>query len=231
MLLEDVIKELEEKRFKRYFLEVKPEHFKDTLQQIGNAVVSSGIFKISKHNKQVYNDISVYYIGHISYNRKKYKVKINKDEEPCIFNCSLGKGILLSGNYGSGKSDCMTIFNQISRVYGLGLHATVINCKTLENDFKAVGYEYLFRFKKGVWLLEDLGLEELQTKHFGTNDNIIESVINMLYDNWRSTQTPVFITTNLNGLGVYERYGKRLADRIFEMCNVYFLAGENLRNK
>lgn len=231
--LDDIIKDINAKQFKRKYLEITAERFKSDLVAIGNAIVESGVFKIGKHNTSTYNMLSKYYAGAADFENNKYKVKVkeNDKEDVLTYDCSFKKGICLSGNFGSGKSDCMAIYNNISKLYGIGLLAKKVNCKTLEVDFKALGYEYLFRFKKDVWLLEDLGLEELQTKHFGTNDNIIEAVINMLYDNWRDTGTPVFITTNLNGAEIYERYGKRLAERIFEMCNVFFLHGENLRRK
>lgn len=229
--LDDIIKDINNKQFKRNYLSIDPVEFKNNLEAIGNAVVESGVFKIGKHNKTTYNMLVKYYVGSADFENKTYTLTVLEDgqEKKLTFNHSYKKGVCLCGNFGSGKSDCMTIFNYVSKRYGIGLHSNKINCKTLEVDFKAFGYEYLMRFKKGVWLLEDLGLEELQTKHFGTNDNIIEAVINMLYDNWRDTGTPVFITTNLNAKAMYERYGKRLAERIFEMCNFLTLAGENLR--
>ena len=81
-------------------------------------------------------------------------------------------------------------------------------------------------------ILDDLGLEE-DVKHYGNGLDPVAYVIQRIYDiNQTNPDNPikVFLTTNLGKTELIEKYGIRVVERIWEMCDRIQLDDTNLRN-
>lgn len=76
-----------------------------------------------------------------------------------------------------------------------------------------------------VLIIDDLGVEPVEVKNYGTTITPIIDVINDRYANMRCT----IITTNLDEEGIVARYGDRTEDRLKEMCDRIAFEGESYR--
>lgn len=76
-----------------------------------------------------------------------------------------------------------------------------------------------------------LGLDEVgrepKVKHYGTEMDVIQYILQMRYDNRRSCTT--FVTTNLFPEEIHLKYGEYIADRVNEMFNVVEIGGKSRR--
>lgn len=79
--------------------------------------------------------------------------------------------------------------------------------------------------RASVLIIDDIGIEPVEVKRFGTATTPLVDVINERYANQRCT----IITTNLDDDSVIERYGDRTEDRLREMCNKIAFSGESYR--
>lgn len=79
--------------------------------------------------------------------------------------------------------------------------------------------------RAAVLIIDDIGIEPVEVKRYGTAITPLVDVINERYANQRCT----IITTNLDDDSVIERYGDRTEDRLREMCNKIAFAGESYR--
>lgn len=79
--------------------------------------------------------------------------------------------------------------------------------------------------RAAVLIIDDIGIEPVEVKRFGTATTPLVDVINERYANQRCT----IITTNLDDDSVIERYGDRTEDRLREMCNKIAFNGESYR--
>ncbi len=78
-----------------------------------------------------------------------------------------------------------------------------------------------------ILILDDLGVEPVAIKHFGTEWRLAERIISMRYDRMR----PTIITTNLTPMEIEERYGSRMFDRMMELYNFFPLGQGSFRSK
>ena len=76
-----------------------------------------------------------------------------------------------------------------------------------------------------------LGLDEVgrepKVKHYGTEMDVIQYILQMRYDNRRGCIT--FVTTNLLPEEIHLKYGEYIADRVNEMFNVVEIGGKSRR--
>ena len=128
-----------------------------------------------------------------------------------------GKGLLLTGSCGRGKSIIVTgvlplIFytklNKILRFY----RAEEIPKKIDEIC------------KSWAVVIDELGVEP-QVNNFGERTEGFNTIINLA----ETKITPLFISTNLTTAAILSRYGERTLDRISRLCRVVNFTGESLR--
>ena len=128
-----------------------------------------------------------------------------------------GKGLLLTGSCGRGKSIIVTgvlplIFytklNKILRFY----RAEEIPKKVDEIS------------KSWAVVIDELGVET-QVNNFGEKNEGFNTIINLA----ETKITPLFISTNLTPASILSRYGERTLDRISRLCRVINFTGESLR--
>ena len=85
-------------------------------------------------------------------------------------------------------------------------------------------------FQNLTVVIDDLGLEQ-DVKHFGNGLDPIAYIIQRLYDVNQVAEKPIrlLLTTNLNKEELTQKYGIRVIDRLWEMCDRIVLEDTNLR--
>lgn len=85
-------------------------------------------------------------------------------------------------------------------------------------------------FQNLTVVIDDLGLEQ-DVKHFGNGLDPIAYIIQRLYDVNQIAEKPIrlLLTTNLNKEELTQKYGIRVIDRLWEMCDRIILEDTNLR--
>ena len=80
-------------------------------------------------------------------------------------------------------------------------------------------------------VIDDLGIEE-DVKHFGNGLDPIAYVVQRIYDVNQVAEQKIklLITTNLNKDDLINKYGVRVVERLWEMCDRIVLEDTNLRN-
>lgn len=157
---------------------------------------------------------------------------------------SLNKGILLIGDTGCGKTQLMELCTrnqkapytrhncqQIAREYAgsgqKGGETVIVEYSGNErsvNGVLSMGYEFFGRF------FDDLGAESTNVKHFGNESNVMAEIISKRYDAYQHHMT--HFTSNLTLEELKTVYGKRVYDRLREMCNIIeFSASAKSRRK
>lgn len=127
-----------------------------------------------------------------------------------------GKGLILVGDCGRGKSSIITgvipvIFNMKFKKLIFPIPATdLVNDKNLLQDY--------------FFCIDDVGTESIKN-HYGEKTEVFASVM----DNAERYFKPVFISTNLTGQQIIDRYGKRTMDRIVRLCRIVKFKGESFR--
>ena len=147
------------------------------------------------------------------------------DEENTVY--SSGKGIMLYGAPGGGKTELMRIFCNLAkgisdiefdfaRFYNLSARVEELGNKAFNQSTKN-------------FLFDELGLERSKSvKHYGAAIDIDEEVILIRYDKFRNGSISHF-TTNLTAEMIKTRYNPRVLSRLNEMCNVMSLTGVDRR--
>lgn len=140
------------------------------------------------------------------------------------------KGLLLTGKAGTGK----TLF-----IKSLNLERYPTASELCE-IYREQGGEYnntFWRKACGCWdseswaksmAIDDLG-QEATVNHFGTKSEIMDAVICQRYRDWQRKNVITAITTNLTPDELDKRYGRRITDRLREMCELIKIDGGSNR--
>jgi len=115
----------------------------------------------------------------------------------------------------------------------------MISASILAMEFQAEGLDAIkglinsqLTTQKNTIVLDDLGLEE-DVKHYGNGLDPVAYVIQRIYDINQSNpdnKIKLYLTTNLKKSELIEKYGIRVIERIWEMCDRIQLQDTNLRN-
>ena len=113
----------------------------------------------------------------------------------------------------------------------------MVSASVLAMEFQANGLEAVksliqnqIEYQDKTVIIDDLGLED-DVKHFGNGLDPIAYVVQRIYDiNQMSDQKiKLIFTTNLGEKAMIEKYGIRVKDRIWEMCDRLVIEDTNLR--
>lgn len=148
-----------------------------------------------------------------------------KDEQTAFrYNLDLGKGILLSGPVGCGKTSLLTIMKYLTPVPH---KFSVKACRDISFEFIKDGYEVIHRYANGklyisepkIYCFDDLGVEN-NLKYYGNECNVMAEILLSRYDIFISKRIPTHITTNLSASEIEQHYGIRARSRLREMMNL-----------
>lgn len=180
-------------------------------------------FEISEEQKPYYLNLGLYF----------------KNDPACKWD--LKKGLMICGDKGTGKTLSMTIMRGLFKNFGMIATRYLIR-EYLSSDKPALvlnkyGVESLIPNPTGVmekekplnWFFDDLGLENINTKNFGNQINVMEEILMDRYDMFISHGMKTYATTNLNGKAIEECYGGRVLDRMVEIMNYITLTGTSKR--
>lgn len=191
-----------------------------------------GKFIVDEHNEKVF-DLLCYYFSY----DPRFIDFASKMKVP-VPNPSLDKGILLAGNFGTGKTWLMSLFRKNNRqVYHVehakllakafrkgGLDAMEKHCSPIKNNFNdpVVLYQPL----SGL-CIEDIGREDIKND-FGNKENVIGDIMETRYIN-KCMGNMFHGTTNLTVEQMGGFYGEMLRDRFRECLNLIELGGPSRR--
>lgn len=147
------------------------------------------------------------------------------------------KGLWLYGPVGTGKSSMLKIIQAYDR-YSNGKEKNgyyllggfpIEPASFVSNLYCKNGIDGILRYdgSNGMGLgLDEVGREP-KVKHYGTEMDVIQYILQMRYDNRRNCIT--FVTTNLLPEEIHLKYGEYIADRVNEMFNVVEIGGKSRR--
>ena len=143
-----------------------------------------------------------------------------------------GKGLLLAGGCGRGKSVVATGVIPVLLKMATNCTVRAVHAEQLERSCtptvvgmpnKSVNMDYLCAVSFPI--IDDMGVE-VQVGNYGEKYEGINRVLNVAEQQAKA----VFITTNLIGEDVMERYGMRTVDRLAHLCKIVkFKQGDSLR--
>ncbi len=136
----------------------------------------------------------------------------------------LGKGLMLTGPVGCGKSSLMQIFAAMS---GGPFAPRVVNARQVAMEFNKSGYEVIARYGDQsfdketqfpiVYCFDGLGSEST-THHYGQSCNVMEEIL--ISRETGPSQMLTHVITNLDAPTLEKRYGRQVRSRMREMFNL-----------
>ena len=130
-----------------------------------------------------------------------------------------GKGLLLQGNIGRGKSLLLKYILPLIFITHLNRIITVADCGDNRVDID----DFL---SKNIIGLDDIGTEPARNLKFGTERNIVIETFNAAEFNEKMF---IIASTNLTRDEMRIRYGDRIIDRMRHLCHRVVFNGNSLR--
>ena len=141
-------------------------------------------------------------------------IKTNREQTKEYLQTS-NYGAIIIGKPGVGKT---TLIRQ----------PRMVSASVLAMEFQASGLDAVkaiinsqIQYQNRTVIIDDLGLED-DVKHYGNGLDPIGYVVQRIYDiNQMNPDTPIklIFTTNLDKKELTSKYGTRVVDRIWEMCD------------
>lgn len=129
-----------------------------------------------------------------------------------------GKGLMLYGNCGRGKS-LLTRYAipALIRAFCQRI-VSVVDCGSQQVNIDEI-------LRRKFISLDDIGVE-VDRIDYGTRRNIVVEAINKAQDN---PDTMLIMSSNLSGDAIRKRYGDRIYDRVKYLCHRVAFKGQSLR--
>lgn len=174
-------------------------------------------FKIDSENEHVIKMLQLYIA------RDERFETVIKDK-----NYSLNKGILLHGNYGTGKTILFRIMQRAVYFLQLEIQFKRFNMRELCQQYQSEGAKALMPENRH-WFVDEFGIiEREQCNSFGNKIVVGDELIGVRYDRFQSGFM-THLTTNLTYQQINDFYNPRTISRLHEMCNFIPLDGTDRR--
>ncbi|WP_310391908.1 ATPase [Hymenobacter sp.] len=176
-------------------------------------------FKLDAHNESVYRRLLAHFAGDAP-----TQTALGLDP---------GKGILLLGPVGCGKTAAMRFFERNARTA-----YRVVPARDVARRFLTEGFAVLDRYGAQAFMarsygaghgpdhrhpvtycFDDLGVEQ-NARLYGNECNVLAEILLDRYDRFVTHRMRTHLTSNLNASELETLYGDRLRSRLREMCNV-----------
>jgi len=144
------------------------------------------------------------------------------------YSWDLNKGLMLIGQYGSGKTLILDFLQEVKGMFKIpGRHTNAYEiCKLYDLEQKQKGFEgYSQLLNSGCLYIDEVGDEPLVSKSFGNEENVIYRTLKIKLDQIENQKEKdkIFMTSNLSIKEIKERYGDRVWDRIKGAMNIVVL--------
>lgn len=208
----NIVKQLRQESASLLFRETASYSWADNIGKAGELLES--IFRVVDDTVEHYNPLPEYFgIKHWMLNTE-------------------GKGLLLMGNCGRGKSVIASgVIPVLFRMKGKILHpvhAQDMHKPTPQQPYLCYGQRpetWLdFLQRTNFPIIDELGVE-MQMNDFGEKCEGFNLVVNAA----ERYNRPLFITTNLTEEQILARYGERTLDRLGHLCKMVKFTGDSLR--
>jgi hypothetical protein len=147
---------------------------------------------------------------------------LGMEREAEALGIDLGKGILLTGPIGCGKTTWLKLMRlvvPVPRAYAFR------SCRDISLEFCREGYEVIYRYSHQTLFsqmhccFDDLGIEQV-LKHYGNECNIMGEILLTRYDLGISAGMITHASTNQSASELEQLYGNRLRSRMGQMFNL-----------
>lgn len=140
-------------------------------------------------------------------------------------------GLLLTGSPGVGKTWWMEHVQRLTPVRARDIVAAYRTAQNYDAAFWHAAFRTWDCEQRDGALIDDLGEEPL-CMLYGQQEEVLSNVIATRYTAWKKTGARLFLTTNLTASELDRRYGRRVLDRLREMClPVEITGGSNRRRR
>ena len=186
-------------------------------------------FKINENNKKILKLLLLYFTGNELFSNELEEHTGNKG--------SLGKGIMLVGGVGSGKTLLFKIFKKYTGMLRVNSFQ-FYNALEIIDEVNISGINYLDKFNNNhdgiksnpiTCYIDDIAAANEKVKHFGTDHNVIEQLLSIRYNILNRYHKLTHISTNKFPSELADVYGERVIDRLIEMFNIIELDGKSFR--
>lgn len=205
-------RQLEEKEF-------KIKQYKDLIERCTAKYVFR-LMQVTSRNefgkKLIVNEFNKHLITAICYflsNDGKFETELNY---------SFGKGILIRGVAGLGKTYLLKCAekNELNPIH-------ILSMIEISSQVKSEGDFSISMDGNKIIYLDDVGTEEATVNHYGTKINYFKNLIEVLY--LKNRFNNLIISTNNSFAEIEEKYGFRVRSRMKEMFNVIDISGNDMR--
>jgi len=189
-------------------------------------------FIVDDDNSDCFNLLCRYFIGdEDGFQKQSARMQVQ--------NAALSKGILLVGNFGTGKTGLMKLFQKNNRQVYFMRTAKKIAMDFSNSDDKKIPQEYLEPYKNALndtatmfqaisgLCVDDIGTEEVKN-NYGNKSNVIGDLIEERYHS-KYTGLLFHATSNLSAEELKKYYGERVVSRMREIFNFIELPGNDRR--
>lgn len=142
----------------------------------------------------------------------------------------LGKGLMLLGPVGTGKTLLMRIWQRFM-LYKDKKTFSILHINALANNYIEQGASSLEKYNQKDLLVDDIGLfDKEDVKRWGNQTNVFEEIVMYRYEKFIDNGIKTHFTTNLTVEQIEKEYNPRIWSRLKEMCNMIPLVGLDRRD-
>jgi len=176
-------------------------------------------FQLDAHNEPIYRRLLAYFTA--------------DEATQAALDLDPGKGILLLGPVGCGKTAALRCFERNARA-----PYRIVPARDVARRFLTEGFAVLDRYGAQAfssrsygsghgpdhrhpltYCFDDLGVEQ-NARLYGNECNVLAEILLDRYDRFVTHRMRTHLTSNLNAPELETLYGDRLRSRLREMCNV-----------